>query len=71
MNLSRQRVKRNNSNCNIDSDSFSKLLADLPVIPRVPVTAGGLHLHRRYRISADIADLLAECIGLGVHEARR
>jgi hypothetical protein len=61
------RVERNHISTYIE---FSNQYLDLPFFPRMPATAAGLYLQRRYRVSAGIADLIAELAGLGELELR-
>jgi hypothetical protein len=46
---------------------FSNPTVEFPA-PRLPATAAGGHLHRRFRVAAGIADLLASLAGLGNSE---
>lgn len=50
---------------------LSNPITELPLVPRVPLTAAGVHLHQRYRIDPGIADLLASLAGLGAEAVRR
>jgi hypothetical protein len=47
---------------------FSNPTVEFPASPRLPATAAGGHLHRRFRVAAGIADLLASLAGLGNSE---
>jgi hypothetical protein len=59
------RAQRNHNSTTIE-------LSNLPAeISRVtPTTPAGAHLHRRYRVPAGIADLVAQLAGLGEVEVR-
>jgi hypothetical protein len=49
---------------------FSNPIVEIPV-HQVPVTAAGMHVHRRYHVAPGIADLLGLLAGLGASEEVR
>jgi hypothetical protein len=54
----------------ITTPEFPNQNFEFPDADRVPATAAGAHLHRRYHVAPGIADLLGLLAGLGEEPPR-